>query len=352
MWSQSWSRSGTCGLLMAACRLVLLIVSGALLFAAAGGRSRSGGALPADPPAPLDTATWEALGPFGGYVHTVAGDRQREVFAGASDGRFFRRSRADGRWRCMSWGLPERATVNSITTSWARVGTAIVTATGYFPQNFWGIYKTTDSGLHWMELAAPSPQGYLASVALDASRPDYVYMGWSFGLFRSADGGATWTAVGIGLPHHDDVSSLTPVPQSPGVLLAIVRGRVYRTVDYGDNWTRLHVDPSFSPRSFAVDSLADATIYICGHQGVLKSTDGAETWSMSNNGLPSEPHLSQLVSDPLTAGTIYAVGDGTLYRKPRRRSELEEALCPVSVVLGSIGRRHLFPWNALRGGWG
>jgi hypothetical protein len=128
--------------------------------------------------------------------------------------------------------------------------TAYVAATG----DLWnaggerGVYKTTDGGATWKRvLAAPAPHDALAGggdVAVDPLDPNVVYAAlyarqrkpWSFaygpeltggkdvgGIYKSTDGGASWTKLGGGLPAMTGRIGLSVYAKNPKVVYAVVQ---------------------------------------------------------------------------------------------------------------------------------
>ena len=117
---------------------------------------------------------------------------------------------------------------------------------------------------------------------MDASGPQTVYAGTSGGgLFKTADGGATWQ----NLPAISGaVTSVAADPNQPGVVYAgvfnnLANGSIRKSIDGGVTWTTIFpttaaifnitIDPGNS------DVLYAPTV---GH-GAFKSTDGGQHWS-------------------------------------------------------------------------
>lgn len=329
----------------------MTLLSGSALLAGMPLAARADAEIPERPRPILDTAIWEAVGPFGGRVDNLTVDSDGSVFAGMTIGRLFRRSPEGGNWRAACWGLPENTSIDMLAAGSASAGTMLAQLSWLVNWSpVWSLYKTIDSGGHWVELHNPSPTRRASSIALDPSRPGYAYVGSSVGFFRSTDGGSTWARAGSGLPNHGEIRSLTPVPRSPGVLFAIAREIAYRTDDFGNTWQPVTLGAWFTPASFEVDPLADATLYVCGSGGVLKSTDGGMTWLPSNKGLPSARLLWELVMDPLTAGTIYAVGDEKLYKSLDGAASWKRLSTPYRWFSGPLAVDTVVPGRLYAGG--
>jgi len=122
-----------------------------------------------------------------------------------------------------------------------------------------GLYKTTDGGKTWTKVLDGGEWGGVADVVMDLRRPDvliastwqrtrrqwgYIAGGPESGLHRSTDGGATWNKVQRGLPTEElGRIGLAISPANPDVVYAIIeaanrRGGFYRSTDNGVNWER------------------------------------------------------------------------------------------------------------------
>jgi hypothetical protein len=162
-----------------------------------------------------------------------------------------------------------------------------------------------------------------------ASEPDLVYAGTEpQGLFRSIDGGATYELV-RGLwnhPHREHwgagfggpaVHTILPHPADPQqVLVAMSTGGVYRTGDGGETWTanntgiRAYFLPDEWPEygqcvhKVARDSVDPDRLYAQNHHGVYRSDDTGQTWQSIAHGLPSDFGFP-IVTHPHHPGVVY-----------------------------------------------
>ncbi len=80
------------------------------------------------------------------------------------------------------------------------------------------LYKTTNGGTSWTRMSAGLPN-YVTALAIDPQNPGTIYAGSGHGVFRSTDGGASWNALNSGLTSVS-VSTLAIDPRNPGTLLA------------------------------------------------------------------------------------------------------------------------------------
>ena len=112
-----------------------------------------------------------------------------------------------------------------------------------------GLFRSEDGGLTWTTVALPvtghAPD--VMSIAVHPSDGRALYVGThEAGVLKTVDGGATWVAVNAGLKGLD-VHGLAIDPNAPAKLHAAVRetgAGLYRTMDGGQKWVRVDDGPA------------------------------------------------------------------------------------------------------------
>lgn len=170
-----------------------------------------------------------------------------------------------------------------------------------------GLYRTEDGGTSWENVLFVSDSTGAVDVVINPENPDIVYAatwervrrfnrrdiaGVTSGIYKSTDGGDTWTKLTTGLPSGQlSRITLSLCNAEPEVLYACIIGSdesvldIYKTTDGGDNWTDLNASGDINSVSFdywfggvKVDPTnADNVFYI----GFIpsKSTDGGLNWN-------------------------------------------------------------------------
>jgi photosystem II stability/assembly factor-like uncharacterized protein len=143
------------------------------------------------------------------------------------------------------------------------------------------VYESHDGGQHWSTLANIGTNLNVLDVVHPAQDLATLYVAaQSDGVFKSNDGGRTWQAVDSGLPNHE-VRGLAIDPNNPDVV-----------------WAALDHDPT-----------STAGVYRPG--GIYKTTDGGQSWSPVNNGLPQNAQASPSFSTAMYS--VYRAANGALY---------------------------------------
>ncbi|HET7459381.1 MAG TPA: hypothetical protein VFJ74_17145, partial [Gemmatimonadaceae bacterium] len=196
----------------------------------------------------------------------------------------------------------------------------------YFGAVNGGVWKTTNGGGSWTNLTdGKSAISSVGAIALAPSDPNVVYVGggeadlredWTYGdgMYRSTDGGETWTHLGLDDARH--IARIVVDPRDPDRLFVAAMGHasgpnstrgVYRSTDGGKSWKRvLFAGDSTGAIDVAMDPSNTRILYaamwrmqrtpwgfIAGaaNSGLWKSTDGGDTWTeiTHNPGLPKNP---------------------------------------------------------------
>ncbi|MBV9217161.1 MAG: hypothetical protein JO053_13410 [Acidobacteria bacterium] len=246
-------------------------------------------------------------------------------------------------WKFM--GLPNSYAIARIVVDPHNPDVVFVAALG----NLWGpnpergVYRTKDGGKTWEQVLKVSPDTGATDIAIDPESPTILYAamyqrrrtvfgfngsGPESGLYKSIDGGDTWTKVVKGMPYDTDAAApnaegvletgrigITVYPKDPNIVYVSVEhanGGVFRSTDKGETWTRQsNIDAVPRPMYFSqlrVDPNNDQRLWLAGVT-MQHSDDGGKTWTGNNSRAPhADTHAIWI--DPNNSDHMWMGNDG------------------------------------------
>jgi len=184
-----------------------------------------------------------------------------------------------------------------------------------------GVWKTVNNGTTFEAQFQNEGLISIGDITMSQSNPDLVWVGagesnnrqstsWGGGVYKSTDGGKTWAHMGLKESYH--INRVVIHPSNNDVVLVAATGAlfgpggdrgIYKTTDGGKTWKQVLKGDADTGANDLVMSTADpnivwASMYqrrrvqCCMNGGgpgsaVHKSTDGGETWTKVENGLPT-----------------------------------------------------------------
>ncbi len=205
-----------------------------------------------------------------------------------------------------------------------------------------GLWKTDNAGITWTPLFDNEASYSIGVVELDPSDSKTIWVGsgennaqrsvaYGDGVYKSIDGGASWTNVGLKDSGH--ISQIWINPEDSAEVLVAAQGPLwsdggdrglYKTLDGGKTWNRiLEIDQHTGINEFVVDPRNPEVIVASSYQrrrhvwtlinggpgsGIHKTIDGGKTWTRISAGLPKD-HMGRigLAAAPSQPDMLYAI---------------------------------------------
>jgi len=232
----------------------------------------------------------------------------------------------------------------------------ISSSTWYVAAASGGVWKTTNSGTTW----APIFDGYgsysIGSVAVDPHNHLVVWVGtgennsqrsvgYGDGLYKSIDGGVSFSKVGLEASEH--IAKVVIDPRDSQVVYVAAQGPLwksggdrglYKTTDGGKSWKSvLTISANTGVTDIVFDPRNPDLLYAAAYQrrrhvwtlidggpesGMYRSTDAGKTWRTINKGLPGgDKGRIGLAISPVNPDVLYATVEATRGESGFYRSE-------------------------------
>lgn len=204
--------------------------------------------------------------------------------------------------------------------------------------NGWGGMKTTTAGGDgWRDSFEFHTS--MKCIAIDPHTPSIIFVGTrryneadKSGIIRSTDSGKSWARVF----DVDDVNvvAIDPV-NSKKIYAGTIGSGLFRSIDGGATWTKAMngiTHPSIG--AIAVDPTNSRMVYVGTRgDGVFRSTDGGESWTAMNIGL-NQPWVNALAINPQNPTELYAGTDDGVYIWSRVEAPAPQTVPPSPAVVG------------------
>jgi photosystem II stability/assembly factor-like uncharacterized protein len=202
--------------------------------------------------------------------------------------------------------------VRSLVTDALTPGTVYATTT---TSGVSGVFKSVNAGGSWTPANPGPPCGCLTLLALDPVAPHTLYVAraavfsnfpaiYVTTVFKSTDGAASWKAI---LTIGQFFSAIAVVPTSPSTVLVTTQFGIWRSADAGATWaSETNELSSEAVLALAIDVSSPGVAYAgTDRRGVFKTTDAAATWNAVSAGVAATDVTAVAVA-PTNQLVVYA----------------------------------------------
>ncbi|HEY6951863.1 MAG TPA: hypothetical protein VI758_05615, partial [Bacteroidota bacterium] len=216
----------------------------------------------------------------------------------------------------------------------------------YFGSVDGGMWKTVNAGVTWKSIGEGLTNPSIGAMAIAPSDPNVIYVGtgeadlrsditYGDGIYKSTDAGEHWLHMGLNDSRH--IGRVLIDPRNPEVVLVAAVGHAYgpneergvfRSTDGGRTWTKtLYKSPDVGAVDLGSDPQNPTVVYATLWQarrtawsqyppdegpgsGLYKSTDEGQTWTeLMGHGLPPKPfgRIGVAVASGSQGNVVYAL---------------------------------------------
>ncbi len=289
---------------------------------------------------------------------TVDPSNPNVLYAGFSSGAgILKSTNSGGSWFAVTNGLPQLFFAGGGGAGGRVIGALAVdphdsqvvfAALGAMNNSAGGIFRSADGGQTWSNVlaGATGSVGFVA-VDIDSSDSSKIYAASSsqVGFFKSTDGGNTWTNLNTGLPSSDSVQTIAINPaNSDNIYVGTFASGIYESLNGGTNWLvtgqNFYGVPSLAFNPSDPNTLYGLEVYGgYDYQGVIVSTNAGTNWTSMDTGIPSQNNqyrISSLTADPLQAGTLFAASSEYLQEGFVAKLDASGSLLNYATYLGGV----------------
>ena len=250
-----------------------------------------------------------------------------------------------------------------------------------------GFWKSTNGGTSWTNLFETQPTQSIGASAVAAYDPDVIWVGtgdynsgcsgyYGMGVFQSTDGGQTFQArngSGTSVMDLSHISSVSLHPTNAAVVVVGGTGRcvagsggtgaIFHTSDGGLTWSEVYSEDT---HEIVRDPSNPNVLYAAVRgDGVVKSTNGGQTWTPANSGLVVGTSRIEIAISPSNPQTLYCLSSNSrLYRTLNgggswalRSSNACDGQCSYNMTLmvasnnsDTLYRGTILPYKSTNGG--
>jgi photosystem II stability/assembly factor-like uncharacterized protein len=181
-----------------------------------------------------------------------------------------------------------------------------------------GLWISNDAGSNWNKTTTDSqiPQGSCAAVCIDPINDNILYLSTGdanyysdgYGIYKSTNGGITWTSSNSGIGNRMALEILIS-PNNHNTILAATSNGIWKSTDAGATWVVKKNGGAFKDMEYKPGSTT--TIYAVNDNQFWKSTNDGDTWSQIATVNPAVGNGGRITTSAANAAVVYVGFVGT-----------------------------------------
>jgi photosystem II stability/assembly factor-like uncharacterized protein len=281
---------------------------------------------------------WRNIGPFiGGKVDAVSGVNGRPAIAyvGTDNGGVWKSENAGTTWFPVTDAVPAVRGITALAVAQSQPSVLYAGTGSVFGSDYGsGVWRSTDAGAHWQS-AGLKNAGAIAWLLVDPHDPHLVLAatrgidhrkGGARGVFRSTDGGRTWSLV-LDTQPESGATYMSWASDDPRVIFATVAQTyvapgasrlmlfrhpgptsLYKSSDEGLTWTKWQGrdQPKLIGETAVAVGTHSGRVYLLNRTGLYRSDDGGASWSLTTKEIYTSS--KQVLVDPHDPNVVYTMG--------------------------------------------
>ncbi len=281
---------------------------------------------------------WTVVGPAGGDARAFAfiPGQPQHLFLGTTNSWLYESLDSGATWhRLAKLGSGDGFVLDHIVVDSVDPSTMYVGA--WKDSDGGGLWISRDAGHTWQESADFKGQPVHALVQASAD-PHILFAGTLQGIYRSGDGGATWTQISPPGSHEiHEIESLAVDPGDPDIVYAGTWHLPWKTADGGKTWRNLKqgIIEDSDVFSIILDPERTHTVDLSACSGIYKSENAGVLFHRIQ-GIPSEARRTRvLMQDPENRQVVYAGTTEGLY-KTVNAGKTFERMTDADVIVNDV----------------
>lgn len=192
-------------------------------------------------------------------------------------------------------------------------------------------------------LASCNRSDAIVVIQLHPKNPDIIYIATNDYIYKTRDGGQTWTNLSKGMS-HSRVIAMAVDPAYPATVYAGTKGdAVYKSYDGGQRWVSQRTgldDATISSvvNQFVFDPADNTHLYAATTMGVFESKNAGDSWTKRMDGMKEVLMVVTLAMDPASRAVLYAGTSGGVYKSIDAAGHWEKVnngLVPPEIIKSS-----------------